>query len=152
MSVDRKNRLHLWQRRLIAAAAVVFCLLCTTCNGYEHPTIPEVAVNFTIYPNSVDYLDLNYYGGYVYLTGGVAGIIVYRLDYSTFFAYDRACPHDWQDREAWIKVEESGLTLIDEHCGSRFNILDGSVVNGPSKYPLKAYRTRYDGMILKVYN
>lgn len=139
-------------KRIYFGLLLIGSLLFFRCHGYEHPTIPEVKVNFTIYPNSVNYLDLNYIGGYMYFTGGVAGIIVYRLDYSTFCAYDRACPYDWEDRDAWIVVEESGLTLIDPHCGSRFNIIDGSVINGPSKHPLKTYKTRYDGMILRVYN
>lgn len=122
------------------------------CNGYEHETIPRVKVNFTIYPDDVNYLDLNHSGGYVYLTGGVAGIIVYRVDQTTFLAYDRACPYDWEDMDAWICVEESGLTLIDENCGSRFNILDGSVINGPAQFPLLNYKTSYDGRRLRVYN
>lgn len=151
MKSSKGKILHQWQRWIFIAAIVVFCFFFTRCD-IDHPTIPEVKVNFTIYPNNVDYVNLNYYGGYMYFTGGVAGIVVYRLDNTTFFAYDRACPYDWEEHDAWIWVEESGLTLIDRHCGSRFNILDGSVISGPAKYPLKMYRTRYDGMILKVYN
>ncbi|SRR5574344_196147 len=127
-------------------------VLLNQCKGYDHETIPSVSVNFTIYPDNVNYLDLNHIGGYMYFTGGVAGIIVYRIDQTTFMAYDRACPYDWEDTDAWIEVEESGLTLIDKNCGSRFNILDGSVINGPAQYPLLYYKTSYDGRRLRVYN
>ena len=134
------------------ANAMIAILLFCGCNGYEHETIPNVKVNFTIYPDNVNYYNLNYIGGYEYLTGGVAGIIVYRIDYSTFIAYDRACPYDWEDPEAWLEVDESGLMIVDPHCGSRFNILDGSVIDGPAKYNLKYYRTSYDGRRLRIYN
>lgn len=126
--------------------------LLSGCDGYEHETIPTVKVNITIYPDDVTYANLNYIGGYEYLTGGVAGIIVYRLDMTTFMAYDRACPYDWEDPGAWVCVDESGILLKDEHCGSTFNILDGSVINGPAQYPLKFYRTTYDGRRLRIYN
>ena len=139
-------------KRVSLYFSLLIGLFLCQCDGYQHPTIPEVNVNFTIYPNSVSYLDLNYIGGYMYFTGGVAGIVVYRLDNATFCVYDRACPYDWENNEAWISVEESGLTLIDEHCGSQFNIIDGGVIAGPARFPLKTYRTRYDGMILRVYN
>ena len=88
----------------------------------------------------------------MYFTGGVNGIVVYRLSTDIFCAYDRACPYDWENSAAWIVVEESGLTLTDNHCGSQFNIIDGGVIRGPAQFPLKTYKTRYDGMILKVYN
>ena len=126
--------------------------LLISCKGYKHETIPNVSVNFTIYPDDVTYMRLNYIGGYEYFTVGVAGIIVYRVDMSNFMAYDRACPYDWQENDAWLEVEESGLTIIDKHCGSRFNILDGSVISGPSPYRLKYYKTAYDGKKLRIYN
>lgn len=132
--------------------SLMLILTVCSCGGYKHSTIPDVDVNFTIYPNDAAYAPLNHIGGYMYLTGGVAGIIVYRLDVSTFLAYDRACPYDWEDTNAWICVDESGLTLSDANCGSQFNILDGGVISGPSPYPLKPYKTRFDGMILRVYN
>lgn len=134
--------------------AVLCCVLALLmgCDGYDHATIPTVKVNFTIYPDDVGYAHLNYIGGHEYLTGGVAGIIVYRVDMTTFVAYDRACPYDWDHADAWLEVDESGIIIIDRHCGSRFNILDGAVINGPAQYPLKFYRTTYDGRRLRIYN
>ena len=49
-------------------------------------------------------------------------------------------------------VLASGLMIVDQHCGSRFNILDGSMIDGPSQYPLKMYHTSYDGRRLRVYS
>ncbi len=121
------------------------------CTTYEHP-VPNVSVDFTIYPNDVMYYRLNAYGGYEYFKGGVNGIVVYRLDEWTFMAYDRACPYDFEEHESWLFVDSDGLRLVDTLCGSTYNILDGSVISGPSRWPARQYRTRYDGMRLRVYN
>lgn len=131
---------------------LLIAILYSGCGGYEHETIPTVKVNIMIYPDDITYAGLNYIGGHEYLTGGVAGIVVYRLDWTTFMAYDRACPYDWEDQDAWIKVDESGIILVDEHCTSRFSILDGAVIKGPAQYPLKFYKTTYDGKRLHIYN
>ncbi|MCQ2283304.1 MAG: hypothetical protein MJZ57_00215 [Bacteroidales bacterium] len=121
------------------------------CDIYNNP-IPYVKVDFTIYPNDVMYHQLINYGGYVYLTGGVNGIIVYRLDDWTFFAYDRACPHDFENPDSWLYVAPDGLRLVDSLCGSTYNILDGSVLSGPSLYPARKYNTRFDGVRLRIYS
>lgn len=120
------------------------------CDNYDNP-IPRVPVDFTIYPNDITYYRLNTYGGYEYLTGGVNGIIVYRLDEWTFFAYDRACPYDFEEADSWLYVAPDGLRLVDSLCGSTFNILDGSVLSGPSRWPARKYNTRFDGMRLRIY-
>ncbi|MBR4787162.1 MAG: hypothetical protein IK013_04715 [Bacteroidales bacterium] len=122
------------------------------CTYYNHPTIPNRPVDFTIYPNDVMYYRLNTYGGYEYFTGGVNGIIVYRLDEWTFLAYDRACSYDYEEPASWLFVAPDGLRLVDSLCGSTFNILDGSVLSGPAKWPARKYKTRYDGMKLRVYS
>jgi len=125
-------------------------LLCLTMGcRYDHSDIPRVPVNFYIYPNSVSYLDLNLIGGHMYFTGGVSGIVVYRLGDWEFTAFDRACPYDWYHEDSWIWVE-AGITLRCQRCNSLFNILDGSVITGPSRFPLKQYYTRFDGMRLRV--
>ena len=108
-------------------------------------------VDFPVYPNDVMYVDLNYYGGHMYFTGGVNGIVVYRLGEWEFTAFDRACPHDWDDPdEPRVVVEEDGITLRCEKCQTLYNILNGSVITGPSRYPLRQYYTRFDGVRLTV--
>ena len=122
------------------------------CDNTYHPTIPHRKVDFTIYPNDVMYYRLNTYGGYEYFTGGVSGIVVYRLDEWTFMAYDRSCSYDWEENTSWIWVHPNGIMLIDSLCGSTYNILDGNVIEGPAIWPLYQYKTRYDGVQLRVYN
>ena len=129
---------------------ILLCLL-IGCGKNENP-IPKVYVNFWIYPNDVSYLDLNYYGGHMYFTGGVSGIVVYRLGDWEFTAFDRACPYDWDHEDSWIWVEPDGITLRCQRCNSLFNILDGGVITGPAKFPLRQYYTKFDGMRLRVHS
>ncbi|MCL1850954.1 MAG: Rieske 2Fe-2S domain-containing protein [Bacteroidetes bacterium] len=130
--------------------AILFGLAAKCGNG-DYP-IPRVLFNFYVYPDEVTCLNLNYIGGHEYFTGGVSGVVVYRLSDWEFTAFDRACPHDWDDPDSWIWVEEDGITLKCQNCGSLFNILDGSVIIGPSKYPLRQYYTKYDGVRLRVHS
>lgn len=124
------------------------------CSKKEQSTndIPVVPVNFSINPNSTEYLDLNVVNGWVTLTGGYRGIIVFRKSVSDFTAFERACPYDWQNSNARINVDKSGITAICPVCNSKFVLLDGSPYQGPSPYPLKQYQTSYDGVLLYIFN
>jgi len=53
----------------------------------KQPPIPEVVVNFYINPNSTEYLELNAPGGWIYVTGGYRGILIYRLSLTEFLAF-----------------------------------------------------------------
>ena len=39
----------------ICGLALILSLFFMRCHGYEHETIPNVRVNFTIYPDNVNY-------------------------------------------------------------------------------------------------
>jgi len=148
----KKVKLHSYALTLLRfLILILFFFLTFGCVKDKNP-IPNVYVNFYVYPNDIFYLDLNYYGGSMYFTGGVNGVVVYRLGEMEFTAFDRACPHDWEDSEAYIVVESDGITLSCRKCGTLYNILDGGIILGPSKYPLKPYFTKFDGMRLRVHS
>jgi nitrite reductase/ring-hydroxylating ferredoxin subunit len=131
-----------------------FLLLLAAGCGKEdnHPEIPDVPVSFAIDPNSTEYNEISHIGGWIYLTGGYNGILVYRSEMTVFMAYDRACPYDFQENNARIVVEVSGITCACPVCGSKYIITDGTPFEGPSRYMLKQYRTTYDGSLLYIYN
>lgn len=132
---------------------ILFCsAILFSCDNTYHQTIPYKKVDFTIYPNDVLYYKLNTYGGYEYFTGGVSGVVVFRVDEWNFVAYDRSCSFDWELDDSWIQMDQSRIMLVDPLCGSLYNILDGSVISGPAKWPLRMYKTRYDGVRLRVYS
>ncbi len=74
---------------------------------------------------------------------GYQGIIAYRLSMDAFRAYDRACPVNPHQHIVSIDPDNSVLASCPD-CGSVFILTDGSVVEGPSQYPLREYRAIFD--------
>lgn len=125
-------------------------LLFSCGTGNNHAVIPDVYVNFQIFPNSINYIAP---GGWLTIANeGVKGIIIYRQDQYNFIAYERACPYDPDMDCAIIEVDSVTFTLIDSCCMSRFLFLDGSPISGPAIRSLKQYRAEFDGTTLLVTN
>ncbi|NOX48618.1 MAG: hypothetical protein GXO89_16750 [Chlorobi bacterium] len=148
----RYNKTHI--ARLIFPVMVISLLFVFSCGKDEQNQgqgiIPNVYVNFTIYPNTIDYIPP---GGYIYYNDqGNRGIILYRLDQNLFYAYERTCPYDPDKDCARVEVETSGVIAVDSCCMSQYILLDGSPFSGPSTLPLKQYRIQYDGSTLTVIN
>ncbi len=115
--------------------------------------IPNVSVSVNVYLNLPSNSALNSIGNYVKVSGGYRGIIVYRRSQSEFVAFDLACPYDPSASGAILQVDSSGVALVDYHCGSRFNLGYGTILNGPATISMKEYNTDYDGNnIVYVYN
>ena len=135
-------------------------LFLVTCQKEAYTPLPHVDVNIQIFPNSIQYLSLNSIGGYEYLTANPPsrGIIVYRIDQSSFVAFERTCPYDPEgccegtQCSRLVVDDESPFLISDPCCGSLYLILDGSNVSGPSQYPLKQYHTSFDGISLRIYD
>jgi len=123
-----------------------------SCKDNNDGEIPYVHVDFQIDILSSFYPELSNVGGWVYLTGGYKGIVVYRLSMEEFLAYDRCCSYQPRVSCEIVDVEESGLTMKCPCCNSRFLILDGTVIEGPATQILRQYRTFFDGQYLSVFN
>ena len=118
----------------------------------EEDTVPNVAVNIYLQTTDPDFNDLNAVGGWIYLTGGSRGILVYRFSMEEFKAFDRHCTYDPSSTCGVISVDQSGIIAVDSCCNSKFLITDGSVLEGPASLPLKPYQTYFDGVSLRIYN
>jgi len=133
---------------LLFAAAV--CL--PSCRREERGGVPLTIVDISINVNNPAYADIAVPGGWLYLTGGSLGIIVYRNTTDRFTAMDRHCPY--QPAELCrVQVDDSEIIARDTLCcGSGFLVTDGSVVQGPAALPLQRYNTSFNGTILRIYN
>ena len=130
---------------------LLFLLLPSSCDENQQ-VVPNVYVDFTIMLSDPDYNTLLIPGNSLNVTGGVNGIIIYRISQDEFAAYDRTCTHN-VDENCKVTVDESLVFAVDTACcGSKFLLLDGSAYEGTAIYPLKAYRTYFDGTYLRVYN
>jgi len=111
--------------------------------------IPQVFVEETINLNNFEYSQLNNLGGFVYITGGVRGIIIYRKSTNEYLAFERNCTYQPFDACANVKVDESTLFMIDTCCSSTFSF-DGIPTGGPAQIPLRQYRTFLDHSLLTI--
>ncbi|MGI8892503.1 MAG: hypothetical protein ACR2GN_03485 [Bacteroidia bacterium] len=138
---------------LIAIFLTTTGLFVTGCKKEKNEyAIPDVYVDVYVYTSLPQYSSLNAVGGWAYVSAGYRGIIIYRNGPDTFSAFDRACTLDPNKPCEIVNVEPNGLTAKDDCCGSRFQIIDGTVVEGPAYRPLKPYNTFWDGNALRIYN
>jgi len=124
----------------------------SSCKDDKDDLIPYASVDFVIDINSTFYNELSSVGGWVYVTGGYKGILIYRLSMEDFLAFERSCTYKPLDPCERIEMESSGLSMIDSCCGSRFLILDGSILEGPATRMLRQYYTSFNGQYLRVYH
>ncbi len=120
-----------------------FCKKTTTVQD----NVPYQTVNITIYPNDPLYFKIQVVGGWVYLSGGVNGIIVYRQSQTganDFIAIERTSTHLPNDAGARVKVLSDGFTLKDTVSNSTWQINNGAVLTGPANLPLRQYSAIYD--------
>lgn len=114
--------------------------------------VPNVYVDIYVYTSDPAFVNLNVPGGWVYITGGAKGIIIYRKSTTDFMAYERNCTYNPSEACARVEVDSSNVLAVDKCCGSQFSIIDGSVVKTPATMPLKQYQTSFDGNVLHIYN
>ncbi len=129
---------------------IVVLFSAVSCTKDDMHPVPYYPVDFIINVESTQHIELNSIGGWAYYTGGFRGIIIYRAQEDEFTAFDRACPyHPYSNCR--IIVEDPPLAKGTE-CESVFLLIYGSPVSGPSKHPLRAYRTSFGYPYLHVTN
>ncbi len=116
--------------------------------------VPYVKVNFTIFLSDPDFVTLQTVGNYVFVTGGVCGIVLYRNSQTDFTAIERCCTYQVSERCAVVHDTINPLQLRCPCCGSRFSITNGTVLSGPAERDLVLYNTEFDELnnTLHVYN
>jgi nitrite reductase/ring-hydroxylating ferredoxin subunit len=131
---------------------IALLLLLTACRKEQRTGVPPAAVDFSININFPEYANLQVPGGWVYVTGGSQGIILYRKNQDEFVAMDRHCPYQ-PENFCRVTVDDTQVMARDTACcGSAYLLNGGSVVNGPSSFGLSVYNTSFNGTTLRVYN
>jgi hypothetical protein len=144
----------------------LFILLAGSCTKEKYDVIPDVYVDFTIDLYDVDFSILNGIGNYVYINaitnnwGQSAagydgnGIIVFSSNLDEFSAYDRTCPQDYALTGLSVKVNLVDIYYAEcPECKTRYALTaNGTPSSGIGQYPLKNYRTSFDGRYVRVWN
>ncbi|MBL4594365.1 MAG: hypothetical protein JKX68_11210 [Flavobacteriales bacterium] len=123
-----------------------------SCSKDDNNYIPLVNVNIIIHTNDPAFINLTVPGGWTYVNGGSRGIIIFRVSNDKFNAYDRHCTYDTGNSCALVSVDVNNITALDDCCGSKFLLTDGSVTKSPATLPLKQYNTSFDGQVLRIFN
>ena len=146
--------------------SLAFLLLPASCENNKNDVIPNVYTDFTMdISNDILFRDLTSIGNSVivnYLTNNwgyrsagydSSGIIVYRADLDQFYAYDRTCPYDYEVNNKTVKVNVDFTQAICPVCSTYYSLAaGGQPVSGPSRYPLKNYKTSFYGDNVRVWN
>jgi nitrite reductase/ring-hydroxylating ferredoxin subunit len=138
--------------RLRTSICVVLLTVLFACD----PQLTDDPIPLTTFVDQVYNLSLPLYsslrldGGYKAVNGGVRGIIIYRVNETTFRAYERNCSYHPNEAGSTVDVHSSGLYLFDSSCGSTFNFSDGQPTGGPAWRPLRQYHTQVTGNVLTV--
>jgi hypothetical protein len=82
--------------------------------------------------------------------GGIQGIIVYRLNASTYIAYERNCSYHPNDACVTVEVHPSRLYMEDACCTSTFSLATGEPTGGPAWRPLRKYETLLTAATLTI--
>ena len=122
---------------------------CKKKNKTVQDNIAYQTVNITIFPNDPLYFKLQTVGGWMYIGGGVNGIIVYRKTATNtptdFVAIERTSTSLPDNPDAKVKVQTDNFTLKDTISGSKWQIVDGAIITGPATQNLRLYNAIFDG-------
>ncbi len=150
---NENNYLRMKRINITRALFILVTLLTFSNCSKTQDIIPNVYVDTYVYLTQPTSINLNAVGGWIYITGGVKGIVVYRKSPDEYVAFERNCPYKPQDNCA-IAVESSNIIANDACCGSRFQLTDGLVIKGPSTRSLKQYIATLDNVnnVVHIYN
>ena len=105
--------------------------------------IPDVIVREQLNLNSSEALPLKSRDGtFVYIKGGLKGIIVYRRSQDNFLAFERKSPYRLEDSCGIISGHSSYLYMIDSCHNCTFD-WQGQPTGGPCKDIMKQYQVQY---------
>ena len=114
----------------------------------DYPALEAVTGSAVIDKNDNRITDRKYAGGF-----NDNGIIIYRAMTEEFMAYDRTCPHDYAADGISTKVNIDFTQAICPRCSTYYELFSfGTPSSGPGQYPLKNYKTSFDGRFLRVWN
>lgn len=120
-------------------------------NSTDHP-VPNQQVDITIYPNDPLYHKVQGIGGWMYIEGGINGIVLYRKTQEEFIAIERTSTALPSDPKARVVAQPDNFTLRDTISGSEWRMIDATVKKGPAEWALRIYGSTYNGNSLKIKN
>jgi len=140
-------------KRLSISLLLLSLVVVFSCNKNQN-RVPYVPIDLYLNITLPSYSNLNVIGGWVYVSGGSKGLIVYRQTADTFMVYDRHCTYDVNAACDPASVDSTNLAISCDCDGSQYQLYDGAVINGPATYALQQYQSSFDDLAntLHIYN
>ncbi len=129
-----------------------------SCGKADNDVIPYAPVDFTIDLLDPEFVNLSVIGisdtidastnNWGFRSEGYDGngIIIYSGP-DEYYAYDRTCPYDFavNGLSVRVRINQSAVAVCPQ-CRTQYALsLYGTPISGPGKYPLKIYKTSFDG-------
>ena len=127
-----------------SSALVVLPALCGGCAEDGPPVVDLPAIaNKQIVVSLADFPALAKVGGSIHgrAIGYSNPIVIARVSDTMFAALDSICTHE----RCTVTYNALNLTLDCPCHGSTYEVVDGSVINGPALLPLKMFAVQSDG-------
>ncbi len=122
----------------------------------KEDNIPFVYFYERIYLDLPEYQKVKTPGNYIYLSSekfGYSGVILYCNSLNEYIAYERNCTYMASEKDAILDVVDSLQLMVCRHCGSKFSLIDGIIMEGPAHYSAKTYNCNLlDNNVLEIYN
>lgn len=154
------------------AAKLIFffifsAFVAVSCENDKDDVIPDSYVNFEINLNDPEFVSLTTMFGSVYINSNTNnwgeraagfngnGIIVFAGQEGEFYAYDRTCPHEYSVNGLSVKVSVIDMTYAEcPQCKTKYALTAGGtpVSGSTGRYPLKNYKTYFNGNSIHVWN
>jgi hypothetical protein len=151
---------------IIFLTFMALAIITVSCNK-KNDVIPDVYVEFTLDLSDPEFFDLNAFGGTITVNSSTNNLglraagydgngIIIHAGVDEFFAYDRTCPHDYEINGTSIKVNidpSNSLIATCPECKTNYALSAGGTPSkGIGRYPLKNYKTSFDGRFVRVWN
>ena len=129
----------------------LLCLLFVSCQK-EEDYIQNVMVDINLNLTLPEFSELQTIGNYIFIPGGVKGIIVYHQNFDIYKTYDRNC--SYQPSLSCSKIDSVNSTIaICNCCDSKFLLgQNGQTIGGPAILSLKQYPNTLLGDVLHIHN
>ncbi len=148
----------------LAFFLLTIAISASSCENSKNDVIPDVYVNFSLNINDPQFLDLNGIGGTVTVNASTNNLgssaagydgngIIIHSGPDAYYAYDRTCPHDYEVNGLSVRININGIYAECPKCGTTYALpAGGTPASGIGRYPLKNYRTSFDGRYIFVTN
>lgn len=115
----------------------------------QYPLFKNSSGQFLVFTKPVKATDLVGYGGILVCSG----IMLDDYGNSQYFAFDLACPNEVKTTIQVAPLPDRPGEVKCPECGTVYNVGFGfgEPVSGPSKHPLKRYKTQLQNDFLYIY-